>query len=567
MAVADTELYRLLSELEYIPAEDLKKAKKSAVAEGRPLYKWLLDHDMLTSENLGQLLAGEYSLPYMHIGQQNVDPEVLRILPQEIAKKHQTVTVGLEDGELSIATSRPDSTDLFGMLVRKARATKYRLYYTTESDLEEALTFYREDLETVFDNLGLGEGKGSPTASVADILSAIIESAFSNKASDVHIEPTRESSLLRFRIDGMLHDITKIPKSMHDQLVSRIKVLSKLKTDEHLSAQDGRMRIRSENDHDIDIRVSIVPITAGEKTVLRILSSHNRQFGLGDLGMSEADLAKVKSGFMRPYGMVLSTGPTGSGKTTSMYSILKILNSREKNIATIEDPVEYEIDGINQIQVNTKTNLTFANGLRSILRQDPDIIYVGEIRDTETADIAVNSAMTGHLVLSTLHTNDAATALPRLIDMEIEPFLVASTVNVIVAQRLVRKTCNLCKVSIELKKESEEWQGDNRLAGQLAMIPERYIRQYFDKDNREVRLYIGKGCNACHHSGYNGRIGVFEVMEVSSAIHSLIVQKASADAIARQAIEEGMTTMMEDGLSKVQRGITTLDEILRATHE
>ncbi|MBI4033244.1 MAG: type II/IV secretion system protein, partial [Candidatus Blackburnbacteria bacterium] len=308
-------------------------------------------------------------------------------------------------------------------------------------------------------------------------------------------------------------------------------------------------------EENLDIRVSIVPIVEGEKAVLRLLSSRSRQFSLQDLGMSDKDLAKVRKGFSKPYGMLLSTGPTGSGKTTTIYAVLKIINTREKNIATIEDPVEYDIEGINQIQVNPKTNLTFANGLRSILRQDPDIIFVGEIRDEETASIAINSAMTGHLVLSTAHTNDAATALPRLIDMNIEPFLIASTVNTIIGQRLVRKVCDKCKISQTTTSE------------ELAKhVPEEIVTKYFGK-KKEVRVYRGKGCPICHSTGYIGRIGVFEVLEVSEAIRHLITERANADVIRQKAQEEGMTTMIDDGFDKVEGGITTVEEVLRATTE
>jgi type II secretory ATPase GspE/PulE/Tfp pilus assembly ATPase PilB-like protein len=271
--------------------------------------------------------------------------------------------------------------------------------------------------------------------------------------------------------------------------------------------------------------------------------------------MDQSSLERVKKGFEKPFGMILATGPTGSGKTTSIYSILKILNVREKNIATIEDPVEYEIEGINQIQVNPKTNLTFPEGLRSILRQDPDIIYVGEIRDEETASIAINSAMTGHLVLTTLHTNDAATALPRLVDMKIEPYLVASTVNIIIAQRLVRKICEKCKFSFTEKAEE---------LGKRFSI--ELVKKYLGSD-AELRLYKGKGCPVCHNSGYWGRVGIFEILEVSEAIKDLIVKKSDSSIISKKAIEEGMKTMFIDGLSKVQLGITTIDEIMRATSE
>ena len=390
---------------------------------------------------------------------------------------------------------------------------------------------------------------------VARIVDTIIEYAAQDKVSDIHIEPQEKNARVRFRIDGILHDVLTVSREVHDRVVTRLKVLSKLRTDEHLAPQDGKIRMKFD-DGDLDLRVSILPVTEGEKVVMRLLSSHMSQLSLADLGISAADMQKLERAYTKSFGMILSTGPTGSGKTSSIYSILKILNTREKNITTIEDPVEYHIRGVNQIQVNTKANLTFASGLRSILRQDPNIVFVGEIRDNETAGIAVNAALTGHLVLSTLHTNDAATALPRLIDMGIEPFLVASTVNVIIAQRLVRRICESCRttylvVEDELKKQ---------------LPPETIAKHYaLSGTNRQIRFYKGQGCKICHFTGYKGRIGVYEVLEITPAIRKLIVDKRDSDAITRQALEEGMTTMLDDGLEKTAKGITSLEEVLRVT--
>ena len=311
-----------------------------------------------------------------------------------------------------------------------------------------------------------------------------------------------------------------------------------------------RLSLEEEN---LDIRVSIIPITEGEKAVLRLLSSRSREYTLADLGMSEKDLQKVTAAYNKSYGMILSTGPTGSGKTTSIYAILKILNTREGNITTIEDPVEYRIKGANQVQVNPKTNLTFANGLRSILRQDPNIIFVGEIRDSETAGIAVNAALTGHLVLSTLHTNDAATAIPRLTDMKVEPFLVASTVNIIIAQRLVRKICDMCKTTQTTTQQEL-----------TKHLPADIVKKHFG-DQNELTLYKGKGCKICHNTGYTGRVGVFEVLEVGKEIRRLITERNDSDIINKAAIEEGMTSMLDDGLDKVQKGVTTVEEVIRVT--
>ncbi|MCX6704383.1 MAG: GspE/PulE family protein, partial [Candidatus Woesebacteria bacterium] len=306
-------------------------------------------------------------------------------------------------------------------------------------------------------------------------------------------------------------------------------------------------------EEELDIRVSILPVTQGEKAVLRLLSGHSREYTLSDLGMSPTDLQKVTKAFSRSYGMILSTGPTGSGKTTSIYAILKILNTREKNIMTIEDPVEYRIVGANQVQVNAKTNLTFANGLRSILRQDPNVIFVGEIRDSETAGIAVNAALTGHLVLSTLHTNDAATAIPRLTDMKVEPFLVASTVNVIIAQRLVRQICSSCKLEEKMP------------AGEIAKhFPIELVQKHFGSAT-EITVHRGKGCKICRSTGYSGRVGLFEVLEVTKEIRRLVSEKSDSDIITLAAVKEGMKTMLDDGLEKVAAGTTTMEEVIRVT--
>jgi type II secretory ATPase GspE/PulE/Tfp pilus assembly ATPase PilB-like protein len=392
----------------------------------------------------------------------------------------------------------------------------------------------------------------APISSIVDLL---LHSAVDENASDIHIEPQEQDSLVRFRIDGILHDVLHFSRVMHSQVVSRIKVLANLRTDEHLAPQDGKIRIKHD-EQSVDIRISIIPMVEGEKVVMRLLVSQFRLFSFGDLGMDESAIAKVNNALHRSYGMILSTGPTGSGKTTSIYAMLKILNVREKNITTIEDPVEYRIRGVNQIQVNTKTNLTFASGLRSILRQDPNIIFVGEIRDAETAGIAINAALTGHLVVSTLHTNDAATSLPRLIDMHVEPFLVASSVSLIVAQRLVRKICDYCRVSTtiteaELKKS----------------LPAEVISKHYIPigENKEIRVYKGQGCKNCRFTGYAGRVGVFEVLEVTKEVRRLITERKDSDVIYQQALKEGMLSMLDDGLIKVSKGVTTIEEILRVT--
>lgn len=576
MPISDKQLLILIKENGFLETEQLKKAISKVKQEKVSLYEALLQLDLLSDKNLGNLISDYLKVPFVVLSKVKIDPFVLKIIPENLASKFKSIAFSVDEKGLNIATSNPGSSGFFDLVSKKADLPVV-LYYATERDLEDSLKLYKQSLKSEFDRL-LGSsdfkkelagqvdeaGKAvSKEAPVKKIVDTLIEYAYQNRASDIHIEPAEVDSLVRFRIDGVLSDVLSLPRSLHDQVITRIKVLSKLRTDEHLSSQDGKLQIKLPAE-ELDIRVSIVPIVDGEKVVMRLLTSHYRSFALTDLGMNDSDLKKVRSGFEKPYGMILSTGPTGSGKTTSMYSILKILNNRDVNIATIEDPVEYDILGLNQIQVNPKTNLTFADGLRSILRQDPDIIYVGEIRDEETADIAINSAMTGHLVLSTLHTNDAATALPRLIDMKVEPFLVASTVNVIIGQRLIRQICEKCKVSSEFRKEGEKWMGEGKVASEISLLNPELISKYLGQGD-VIRLYHGKGCPVCHDTGYVGRIGIFEVLVVSSAIQELITKKSDSEMIMKQAQAEGMSTMLEDGLMKVQEGITTIEEVLRAT--
>lgn len=557
MAVTDAQLSELLLENQLIGEEDLELVKEYAAQNEIGLSEALIDKDLMTDENLGRLLADFLHLPFIRLSKVAVPEELTLLLPEVLARKKKTIAFAVENRSLHIATAEPGNEEFFKGLGRKA-GLKPELFFATERDISEALRVYKKDIQKTFDALleksgGEGDlaGGGAP---IEKIVHNLLEYGYFQKASDVHIEPGEEHTTVRFRIDGVLHDVLRLPAYLHEKIVSRIKVLSRLRTDEHLAAQDGKLQVDLE-DEEVNIRVSVVPQVEGEKVVLRLLTSHFRQFGLQDLGMNERDLQKVNGGFNKPYGMVLSTGPTGSGKSTTMYAILKILNNRDKNIATIEDPVEYELEGLNQIQVNPKTNLTFAEGLRSILRQDPDIIYVGEIRDEETASIAVNSATTGHLVLSTLHTNNAATTLPRLINMNVEPFLVASTVNVIIGQRLVRKICEQCRVS-EITKV-------NRLASTLNI---KAAQKFFGK-KKELTIYHGKGCQICHYTGYNGRVGIFEVLEITEEIRELIMAKADAEEVRQLAIKQGMVTMQEDGLEKIIQGMTTLEEVLRATVE
>ncbi|MDO8425286.1 MAG: GspE/PulE family protein [bacterium] len=392
---------------------------------------------------------------------------------------------------------------------------------------------------------------------IVKIVDDLLVLAHGHGTSDIHIEPYEERTLIRFRIDGILHDVAEVPRALHDLLTTRVKILSRLRTDEHAAAQDGKLRFPVNGDK-VDVRVSIVPVIHGEKTVLRILSESERVIALDTIGFAPHDLAIIQRNIQRPWGMILATGPTGSGKTSTLYAALKVLNSTDVNISTIEDPVEYEMERVNQIQVNPRTELTFAKGLRSIVRQDPDIIMVGEIRDEETAKIAVNSAMTGHLVLSTLHTNDAATTLPRLADMGVPPFLIASTVSVVIAQRLVRRVCEQC---------TEQRAVD---AGVLAVAREQLspaMLKTYGFGAASATATYGRGCGECQDSGYRGRTMIAEVMEMTDPIRAMIMSRENASAIAAKAVKLGMTTIAEDGLRKVQAGVTTLEELLRVAQE
>lgn len=521
-----------------------------------PLEEILIEGKIVGDEELGQILAKHYKVPFVNLSKVTIPDDLLNLLPERVIRKQKVLVFASDTNSLKLAMVDPSKQEVITMLSQKT-GKKVEAHLATMRDMQSALRIYQSDLQKIIDNL-LAEDIGrTPEAALADppmarMVDAMIDTAYQSRASDIHIEPQEEHSVIRYRIDGALQEVARIHKKLHDRVTTRIKVLSNLRTDEHLAAQDGKMRIKLDEEN-LDIRVSILPISDGEKTVLRLLSSRSRQYTLTDLGMNESDLAKLTRAFTRSYGAIVCTGPTGSGKTTTIYSILKIINTREKNITTIEDPVEYKIKGANQIQVNPKTNLTFAAGLRSILRQDPNVIFVGEIRDGETAGIAINAALTGHLVFSTLHTNDAATAIPRLIDMKVEPFLVASTVSVIVAQRLVRKICSSCKTEIELS-----------LDDLTKHFPEATIVKQWGKKSKYT-AFKGKGCKMCRLSGYQGRVGLYEVLEVTSPIRKLIAQKADADSLVTAAIKEGMQTILADGFAKVLAGSTTIEEVLRVT--
>ena len=394
----------------------------------------------------------------------------------------------------------------------------------------------------------IGELILGPEISIINIIDELVLCAVDTEASDIHIDPNENGIRIRFRVDGILEEVCVLPKIIHQEIISRIKILSGLRTDEHNAAQDGRFRSIFNDGKSVDMRISIMPTYYGENVVIRLLSENKNNFTLQTLGFNEHDQKKIFSAIKKPHGMILATGPTGSGKTTTLYTLIKALNSKEISIVTIEDPIEYSIAGIEQIQVNPRTELTFAKGLRSILRQDPDVIMVGEIRDIETAGIAVNTALTGHLLLSTLHTNDSATTLPRLLDMKVESFLVASTVVVAIGQRLVRKICTHCKI-LKILSDEEYLYLTSRISEKIL--------------NENKSFYYGSGCEHCHSSGYKGRLVINEVLVVDEDIRNAILLKASAEEIKQIAIRNGMTTMLEDGIAKAIQGLTSIEEVLR----
>lgn len=563
MSTKTSQLLESLVESELLSNEQAEETRKKLEVSDKPLEDILVEEGYISDENLGQIIADYYKVPFVDLKKIKIRDDILQIIPEVVAKKQRIIAFDRGKDGLKIAMVDPENEEMIRFISKKT-GDPVIPYYSTNLNISEALQLYRKGIKEEFKEIidtSVKETQEKPGADrelpVTRIVDTILEYAYYNKASDIHIEPHDKKIAVRFRIDGVLHDLLFLPKNILQYIVTRVKIISRLRTDEHRSAQDGKFQVKYEKKK-VDIRVSIVPVSDGEKIVMRLLSEKSRRFGLPDLGLAEKDLEIVTRNFQKPYGMILATGPTGSGKTTTLYAILKILNTRKVNISTIEDPIEYDIEGVNQIQVNPQTNLVFASGLRSILRQDPDIIMVGEIRDEETAGIAINSAMTGHLVLSTLHTNDAPTTLPRLLDMEIEPFLVASTVNVAIGQRLVRKIHQGCMESY--LPDSNELEQLNRIVG-----PAKAKELGLSKEG--IRLYRGKGCELCHNTGYEGRIGIFEVLEMNENIRKLVMDRTDSDTLRTEAIKGGMTTMFYDGINKVIQGTTTLEEVLRATKE
>ena len=561
MSVDNQKIYQSLLELKIFNQSILDNALAEAESSKISLEEVVLAKDIISDENLGLLMADIYGQKYVNLNEISLDKKTLEIIPENWAKKWNVIAFKTDKKGLCLTTCDPSNPELLYWLDKKF-GSQYLLHYSTKRNIKMAFFNYQDNISQVFEqllkkNITTSTQDSQDSTPIIELLNTILTYAYQSKASDIHLEPNKKNITVRLRIDGILSDIVSLPFELHDRLISRLKVIAGLRTDEHQSAQDGKFVYSVENGlEDLDIRLSIIPTIVGEKAVMRLLSETARQFALSNLGINDSDLEKVKKAYSKPFGMILSTGPTGSGKTTSLYGIIKILNSRNVNIMTIEDPVEYEVRGVNSIQVNPKTNLTFAEGLRSIVRQDPNIIMVGEIRDPETASIAINSAMTGHLVLSTLHTNDAATALIRFNEMGVDPFLIASSVNLIIGQRLVRKICGSCKISQDV---SLDYLKKNLPSDLWSKIPK--------SKNKKIKIYKGNGCPVCHHSGYRDRVGIFEVLEIDDKIRQAINLRKDASDIKKIAVSNGMTTMIDDGFRKVLSVDTTIDELIRVIRQ
>jgi len=582
MKVESQQLKAFLLDTGLVTGEQFDKAQEKAVKDCQKIEDVLISDGLITQQELTKLEAYILGIPFVGLEKEIIPPEVLKIIPEPIARSHNIIAFRKNGSNLEVAMLDPEDLRTIEF-IRKTANWKILPRLTTPESIKHALRQYQKTLEAEFGEIIQKEAviitpikeeaefeekeelrKAAEELPVIRIVDTLMKHAILQRASDVHIEPTEKEVVVRYRIDGILHDAMVLPKAVSSGIVARIKVLSNLKLDEHRLPQDGRFKIETE-EYKYSVRVSVLPIYDGEKIVMRLLPETSRAISLENLGLRGEALERVQDALKRPVGMILVTGPTGSGKTTTLYSMMEILNTPDVNISTVEDPIEYRMPRINQTQVSPKIGLTFASGLRSLVRQDPDIIMVGEIRDNETAGLAINAALTGHLVLSTLHTTDAAGAIPRLIDMKAETFLIASILNVIIAQRLVRKLrgdkekytlkeseiknlakyCDLNKVLKVLKEEKI-------VKPKAAFEDIEFYRPKPSKENAE---------------GFSGRIGIYEVLNVTETIKELIVKQATSDKIQEQAQKEGMRTMVEDGFVKAAQGITTIEEVLRVITE
>ncbi|MDX6254323.1 MAG: type pilus assembly protein PilB [Frankiales bacterium] len=522
---------------------------------GRSLGRVLVDKGILSESQLVAALAQQIGLRFVDLTEFPVDGSAVARVPESVCRRHTALPIGYEDGRLLVAMADPanvfaidDIRSLTGLEVKPLVATRGDVvqaidrFQRADSDLDDLSA----SIDTAEDNQDLASVKEVlEDAPIVKFVNLLITQAIQDRASDIHIEPAEKELRVRFRIDGVLHEVMRSPKSIQSGVISRLKIMAELNIAERRVPQDGRLSVNT-NGKKIDLRVATLPTVWGEKVVMRVLDNSTAMLTLADLGFSQNNYERYSQSFGKPYGMILVTGPTGSGKSTTLYATLNIVSTPEKNVITVEDPVEYRIPLINQVQVNNKAGLTFAAALRSILRSDPDIVLIGEIRDHETAQIAVEAALTGHLVLSTLHTNDAPSAITRLTEMDLEPFLVGSAIDAVLAQRLARRLCTKCKEAYTPTPES--------------LVANRYP---WTRDEPLPTLYRPIGCSNCSKTGYKGRLALHEVMVVSEDVERMAVERASAAAIGKVAREQGMTTLRDDGMRKVGEGVTSFEEILR----
>jgi len=564
--------------------EQLEDSKVEALKESKPLISYIAEKELVGEEDLTRISAQAMGVPYANLSQLQVPEEIGRMLPRETAETYMAVPFGMQQGRLAVGMLDPTNIQAVDFLSRKTGHT-LTVYLVSRASVDHILGQFRSDvaadLATAMDvadrvddhpKVEAKNPKGLQNlvqdAPITRALNAILDYAAQSRASDIHIEPREKELKIRYRIDGILQETMTLPKSIEPALISRIKILANLRIDEHRIPQDGQFQISSAG-REIDLRIAISPVVWGEQVVIRLLDKTGTVLTLEALGFRGRAMRLIAEGIHRPHGMTLSTGPTGSGKSTTLYAIVQDLKDVSINIVTLEDPVEYKMDSINQIQVNTDVGLTFASGLRSILRQDPNVVLVGEIRDKETADLAVQAALTGHVVLSTLHTNSAAGVLPRLLDMQIEPFLIASTINTVIGQRLVRKLCDNCKEPF--KTNDNETKSLQETIGKI--LPQ--AKSDLDKakkdlgyeiiplaEDKSYSLWHAKGCSKCV-KGYRGRIGIYEVFAMTDAMEKLLATHATTTDVQNQAQIDGMLTMKQDGYLKALNGLTTLEEVAR----
>jgi type IV pilus assembly protein PilB len=594
MRISDTLVVQLLKSVGKVTDEQLKTLQDQEKVEKKPLQDLAIRSSLITEPELTKLYALEIDVPYVDLDPKTIRPELLKLIPERIARQYKVVVYGQdEQGNKLLAMADPDDIQAVNFL-RKQLGPNIKVHLTTSSTINAALEQYRGNISSELPKVITPEEEQEPEevsaedlaedSPIAQTVNVLIEYAVTSNASDIHIEPRENFVLVRYRVDGILREVNKLPRNVLGALVSRIKILSNLKIDERRVPQDGRFKIEI-GGQIYAMRVSTLPVVDGEKVAMRILNETAKAATLSELGFWGVAQETIQHAVVQPHGMVLVTGPTGSGKSTTLFSVLSQLNKPGVNISTIEDPVEYRIQGTNQTQVNTAAGMTFSSGLRALLRQDPNIIMVGEIRDNETANLAVQAALTGHLVFSTLHTNNAATSLPRLLDMSIEPFLIASTVRAVVGQRLVRKLCVHCREVYQPDEAMLETLGKTFHANDPSVMQhlnqleldairanvggEAAVAENGSSSDSIVRLWKAheQGCENCNNSGYKGRMGIYEVLDNSSNVQKLIVGSGTSEQIQNQAVKDGMVLMQTDGLIKALRGLTSIEEILRVTAE